>query len=168
MTIWSTIEDFPCYAVSDEGEIVNLKTKRILKFKVNQYGVIGVGLMEQGLQYHRSVPLLVAQAFLKPPLPAFDTPINLDGDRYNNHASNLMWRPRWFAVAYNRQFKEAYPNSIEAPIVDINNPDEIFPNSYMCATYLGFLEKDLVLSIFNRTYVWPTYQQFEIVEEVYR
>lgn len=167
MTQWCEIDDFPGYAVSDLGEVRNLKTQRILKTKVNQYGVIGVGLMRDGLQFHRSVPLLVAQAFLKRSFSAFDTPINLDGDRYNNHISNLMWRPRWFAIEYNRQFKKAFYGAIELPIADKKYPGDIFPNSFVCATTLGLLEKDLVLSILNRTYVWPTYQEFEIVEELY-
>lgn len=168
MIQWSTIKDFPRYAVSEEGEVRNLRTERRLKIKVNQYGVVGVGLMRDGVQFHRSVPLLVAQAFLTHPRPAFDTPINLDGDRYNNVVSNLMWRPRWFAIAYNRQFKEALPDAINVPIVDIKDPTIKFPNSFTCSTHLGLLEKDLVLSILNRTYVWPTYQEFGVVEKTYR
>lgn len=168
MTEWKTIKNFPRYAVSERGEVRNLKTERLLKIKVNQYGVVGVGLMDNGIQFHRSVPLLVARAFLPCSRPAFDTPINLDGDRYNNVLSNLMWRPRWFAIAYNRQFKEAFPDAITVPIVDINDPTIGFPNSFTCSTNLGLLEKDLVLSILNRTYVWPTYQEFGVVEETYR
>ncbi len=168
MTEWSTIKDFPRYSVSEEGEVRNLRTERRLKIKVNQYGVVGVGLMRDGVQFHRSVPLLVAQAFLTRPRPAFDTPINLDGDRYNNIVSNLMWRPRWFAIAYNRQFKEAFPDAIDAPIADINNPTIVFANSFVCATHFGLLEKDLVLSILNRTYVWPTYQMFGVVGKAFR
>ncbi len=168
MTQWSVIEDFPRYVVSDAGEVRNTRTGRILKPKVNQYGVVGVGLMREGVQFHRSVSLLVVKAFVFRPLPAFDTPINLDGDRYNNIASNLRWRPRWFAVAYNRQFKEAFSDAIEAPIADINNPTIVFTNSFVCATHFGLLEKDLVLSILNRTYVWPTYQMFGVVGEAFR
>ncbi len=124
--------------------------------------------MRDGLQFHRSVPLLVAQAFLTHPFLSFDTPINLDGDRYNNAVSNLMWRPRWFAIAYNRQFKEAFSDAIEAPIMDMGHPTVVFANSFVCATHFGLLEKDLVLSILNRTYVWPTYQEFGVIDETFR
>jgi hypothetical protein len=41
---------------------------------------------------------------------------------------------------------------------------EISENSFDCAQRYGLLEQDLVLSILNRTYVWPTYQEFGIVE----
>ena len=119
--------------------------------------------MDEGIQRHRSVPLLVAKAFL-PELPGpFDTPINLDGDRHNNQVDNLVWRPRWFAIKYNQQFRYPYENPIEALIMDLKTY-EISENSFECAKRYGLLEKDLVVSILSRTYVWPTYQQFGIVE----
>lgn len=160
---WRTIEFFPEYEVSDHGRIRTSKTGRILRLNLNQYNLLQVGLMQDGVQKHRSVPLLVAEAFIPQPLGPFDTPINLDGDRTNNHISNLVWRPRWFAIKYNRQFRYPYENPIESPIVDLNT-GEVSPNSLECAKRYGLLEKDLVLSIMNRTYVWPTYQEFGIVE----
>jgi hypothetical protein len=41
---------------------------------------------------------------------------------------------------------------------------EVSENSLQCAQRYGLLEQDLVLSILNRTYVWPTYQEFGILE----
>jgi hypothetical protein len=41
---------------------------------------------------------------------------------------------------------------------------EISINSFECAKRYGLLEQDLVLSIMARTYVWPTYQRFVIIE----
>lgn len=160
---WKTIEDFPKYSVSDHGRIRFDRSDRILQCNLNQYGLLQVGLMHDGTQRHRSVPLLVAKAFL-PPVPGpFDTPINLDGDRLNNHVSNLVWRPRWFAVKYNQQFRHPYENSIDDSIMD-EKTHEISINSFDCATKYGLLEEDVVLSIMSRTYVWPTYQRFIIIE----
>lgn len=161
---WATIPLFPDYDVSNHGRIRTNKTGRILRLNVNQYGLLQVGLMHDGEQKHRSVPLLVAKAFL-PELPGpFDTPINLDGDRHNNHVANLAWRPRWFAIKYNRQFRFPFENSIRSPVVDLKT-GEISENSFEAAKRYGLLEEDLVLSIVNRTYVWPTYQEFGILEE---
>ena len=42
---------------------------------------------------------------------------------------------------------------------------EIDESSWDCAIRYGLLEQDLVMSILNRTYVWPTYQQFGIYQE---
>jgi hypothetical protein len=120
--------------------------------------------MRDGVQYHRSVPLLVARAFLPPITEAFDTPINLDGDRHNNRIENLAWRPRWFAVKYNQQFKHPGVYHIDAPIVDLRS-GEVSVDSYQCACRYGLLEEDLVLSIQTRTYVWPTYQEFGIIDD---
>jgi NUMOD4 motif len=160
---WKTIDRFPRYSVSDLGRVRFDKSGRILRCNENQYGLLQVGLMDEGIQRHRSVPLLVAKAFL-PELPGpFDTPINLDGDRHNNQVDNLVWRPRWFAIKYNQQFRYPYENPIEALIMDLKT-HEISENSFECAKRYGLLEKDLVVSIMNRTYVWPTYQQFGIVE----
>lgn len=160
---WKIIPSFPDYSVSDYGRVRTDKSGRILRCNQNQYGLLQVGLMHEGVQRHRSVPLLVAKAFL-PELPGpFDTPINLDGDRHNNQVSNLMWRPRWFAVRYNQQFRHPYENPINELIMDLESK-EISQGSFECATRYGLLEKDLVLSILNRTYVWPTYQQFGVVE----
>lgn len=159
---WVPIDRFPQYSISDHGKIRNDDTGRILVLSENQYGVVCVGLMRNGVQRHRSVAKLVAQTFIPSPARHFDTPINLDGDRHNNHVDNLVWRPRWFAVMYNRQFRRPYPNPIEAEILDPKT-GEISKNSFDCATRYGLLEKDVVLSILNRTYVVPTFQEFQVL-----
>jgi NUMOD4 motif len=164
MEHWKEIRGFPGYSVSDYGRIQADKSGRILRQSENQYGLAQVGMMKNGEQKHRSVPLLVASAFMERPYEAFDTPINLDGDRHNNHVNNLLWRPRWFAVKYNRQFRYPYEYPIDAPIEDVKT-GMVSENSFECCKDYGLLEEDLVLSILNRTYVWPTYQEFRIVGE---
>lgn len=161
---WREIDYFPGYSVSSWGRIRADKSGRMLALNDTQYGLVQVGLMRNRTQFHRSVPLLVAKAFIPQPSGPFDTPINLDGDRHNNHVDNLIWRPRWFAIKYNRQFKYPYENPIINPIIDLKS-GEISDNSFECAKKYGLLEQDLVLSILNRTYVWPTYQEFGILEE---
>lgn len=159
---WKKVRGFPDYSVSNTGLIRSDKSGRILSLSENQFGVLCVGMMKSGKQRHRSVSLLVAKAFLPTRRAAFDTPINLDGDRLNNHVENLAWRPRWFAVKYNQQFRYSYKHTIRESIVDIKT-GVISENSFECAKQYGLLEEDIVLSIMNRTYVWPTYQEFGIV-----
>lgn len=163
MEHWQQIEAFPGYSVSDHGKVRTDKSGRLLALNANQTGVVQVGMMREGRQYHRSVPLLVAKAFLPSVGGAFDTPINLDGNRYNNHVENLTWRPRWFAIRYNQQFRYPIENPINAPIMDLKTR-EVSDNSIECAKRYGLLERDLILSILNRTYVWPTYQEFGVLE----
>lgn len=162
MEKWVEIEHFPGYSVSSYGRIRTDKSGRLLALNMNQYGVLQVGLMRDGEQRHRSVPLLVAVHFVDNPGGPFDTPINLDGDRTNNYVENLVWRPRWFAVKYNKQFKQPYHNRINSPIINLKT-QEVSLNSLECAKKYGLLEEDLVYSILNRTYVWPTYQEFGLV-----
>jgi hypothetical protein len=162
--LWSQIEDFPGYSVSSEGRVRSDRTGRILKLFPNQFGLIQVGISRDRAQYHRSVPLLVAKAFLPRPRGSFDTPINLNGDRTDNRVENLAWRPRWFAIRYNQQFRRPYENPIMAPLVDLKT-GEISENSFEAAKRYGLLEKDLVLSVLNRTYVSITFQEFALLEE---
>lgn len=163
MEKWKKIRDFPGYLVSNHGRIQAEKSGRILQLSENQFGVVCVGMMKDGEQKHRSVPLLVAKHFVRSHGPIFDTPINLDGNRWNNHFENLAWRPRWFAIKYNRQFREPYVYSITKPIRD-KKTGEITVTSFKTAKRYGLLEEDVVLSIANHTVCWPTYQEFEIVE----
>lgn len=165
---WCPIDGFPGYSVNPLGNVRNDLSKRLLAPRYNQYGVPYVGLMRDWEQCIRSLPKLVARAFLPKPSPIFDTPVQIDGDRSNCRADNLMWRPRWYAVKYNRQFEgDRYDHPIEAPIRAITDDDEedpIFPNSLAAACNYGLLEREVVLSVLNRTPAWPTYQYFELAE----
>lgn len=152
------------YSVSSHGRIRNDKSGRILVMTVNQHGVVQVGLVHhRGPQVKRSVALLVAKALLlEPEQSAFDTPIHLDGDRLNNHVHNLMWRPRWFAVRYHQQFRSD-ERGFAVPVIEINS-GETFRDSWAAATKYGLIDREIALASLNRTYVWPTYQMFEVLE----
>jgi hypothetical protein len=106
MEDWRDIRFFPGYSVSTIGRVRNDDTGRMMTLMVNQSGVVNVGLTRSREQHRRAVALLVADAFIPRPIrEAFDTPINLNGDRMNNTIDNLVWRPRWFAIKYIQQFK---------------------------------------------------------------
>jgi len=160
---WASVQGFPGYSVNSEGQVRREKNGRILIPRFNQYGVPYVGLMREWQQCSRSIPRLVANAFLPPPTEIFNTPIQLDGNPKNCRADNLMWRPRWYAVKYKRQFHRPYKDRIHEPIHAIDKYEN-FPNSFAAARRYGLLEKEVVLSIVNNTPAWPTYQEFELVE----
>lgn len=162
---WAKIQGFPGYSVSDKGRIRNDESGRLLVLTENQQGVVKVGLVNPDRkQETRSVALLVAQHHLeKPPaasIDIFDTPINLDGDRHNNQVTNLMWRPRWFAIKYHKQFDEGSRVGYKTPIQVLSTGD-IYPNSMAAAIRYGILAEDTVKSVIHNTYVFPTFQKFK-------
>lgn len=160
---WVPVAGFPGYSINPLGQVSRDSTGRLLVPRYNQYGVPYVGLMRDWQQCIRSLPRLVARAFLPRPSEIFDTPVQIDGDRSNCKVENLMWRPRWYAVLYNRQFEDGrYDNPIEEPIRSVNERER-FPNSLAAACRYGLLEREVVLSVINRTPAWPTYQYFELV-----
>jgi len=159
---WRPVEGFPGYSINPLGQVVRDSTGRLLQQRYNQYGTPYVGLMRDWQQCNRSLPKLVAQAFLPPTTDIFDTPIQLDGDPTNCRADNLMWRPRWYAVLYKMQFKEPYADPIKVPVRAVNERER-FPNSFAAACRYGLLEREVVLSVVKRTPAWPTYQYFELV-----
>ncbi len=135
---WVPVQDFPGYSVNTLGHVRKDSSGRILHTRLNQYDVPYVGLMREWRQCIRSLPRLVAIAYLPPPNDVFDTPINLDGDRTNCSVDNLMWRPRWYAVHYVNQFKDRYPNPILAPVRAIET-EEVFADSLAAACRYGIL-----------------------------
>lgn len=162
--IWRHIPEFPGYSVSDFGRIINEDSGRIMVQRSNYAGVVHVGLTKERIQYRRSVAPLVAEAFI-PRLAqnreSFDTPIHLNGDRFDNSVINLMWRPYWFAVKYTKQFRYP-PSGFRTPIEEVISGLQ-FDTSWVAATMFGLLDREILLATLNRTYVWPTYQKFRVL-----
>lgn len=163
MAEWKTVRNFPGYSISSDGEVRHDKNGRFLQPRLNQQGVAYVGLMKDDRQWSRVLARMVAIHFLSLPTEIFDTPINLDGDPFNCQVSNLMWRPRTYAVKYKRQFEDPYEYPINEPVHAIDK-FEHFPDSFSAACRYGLLEREVVMSIRHRTPAWPTYQYFELVE----
>src|SRR5437868_6449510 len=99
--VWEVIPEFPNYAVSSSGRIHNLERDRPVALSVTRQGGVKVGLSDGIKQRTRSVKILVADAFvLRPREIEYDTAMLLDGNQLNLYASNIVWRPRWFALKY--------------------------------------------------------------------
>lgn len=161
MELWEDISGFLDYEVSDLGNVANKRTGRILKLLENQHGTVNVGLMRRGVQCKRSVAVLVANAFLPySHHELFDTIIHLNGDKRDNSAVNLDWRPLWFAQLYHAQFKTDYPNRLHFGI-EVVETGEVYADSLECAKALGVIERDVVLAVLNPDLrVFPTDYKF--------
>lgn len=163
--VWKPIFDFPEYAVSNHGRVMTISTERIKTASPNQQGIATVNLQREGRQNRRSLAPIVLREFGTPhPNSYFDTPIHLDGDRFNCHINNLAWRPRWFAVKYHQQFRSHPVTRRQTPrFIHIDTGREF--DSYLeAARTFGLLEKDVILGLVNDTPVTPTYERFEYVD----
>lgn len=168
MEEWRVVQGFESYSVSTHGRVrsdiayKNGNSGLIIRQSANQRGVAYVGLMKNGIQHKRSVALMVAHAFILTARPlSFNTPINLDGDRFNNRVENLLWRPLWFARRYFGQFRHPHAR-IPRPIVEVKS-EEVFENSWDAALTHGLLDEEIFAATVDKTYVWPTYQRFEVL-----
>lgn len=159
---WVTLADFPNYLISNHGDIVNKSTGRWLHQSHATGGVVKVGLVRAGKQHTRSVKVLVAEHFVEGRDEVFDTPIHLDGDRDNNRADNLVWRPRWFAWEYARQFSNITDNDRIGPLRDVETRETYF-DIVECAVLNGLLFKDIRKSMALKESVFPTFQTFEFI-----
>lgn len=101
------------YMISNYGTIKSLDKKiknkngyrkmngKIMKAKVDKYGYFRIGLTKDKKQKFYQVHRLVAQTFIPNPN---DFPVinHIDGDKQNNHISNLEW------CTYKENTKHAY------------------------------------------------------------
>lgn len=163
---WEILPDFPIYAISSYGRIRNERRNRLVKITYTRDGEAKVGLVDtSGIQRTRSVRLLVAKTFVPGMTDVFNTPINLDGDRANNNADNLLWRPRWFAQKYVLQLTtlEHYTKN-SVPIVD-RTTGVIYSNIAEASMINGLLFTEVAMSLVNKIPVFPSWHLFDIVKE---
>lgn len=156
---WRRIPEFPDYSVSDQGTVRNDDTGRKLTLLVNQRSIVHVGLTHSKIQYKRSVSRLVAEAFIENyyNLDSFDSIINLNGNRLDNAATNLAWRPRWFAIKYYQELNE---NLFDPHAIQELTTGERFKSTRDAVMRYGIFEEEILASILKTTRVWPTGHRF--------
>lgn len=159
---WVDIDGDPRYSVSEFGRVRNNKTGKILRPQMNQQGTPFFRLREgiHGRPHSRSLNILVAEIFVEGQDEIFNTPIHLNGDRTDCHADNLMWRPRWFAIEFHKQFREPHlMNRLQDPIVN-DQTGQIYENGRDAVVRCGLLISGITDSIWNRKTVIPLGQTF--------
>lgn len=167
--IWEQIEEFPNYAVSNEGRIMNLTTRMIVKPTLTKQGALKISLVNDFGRKTRSVKVLVAEAFVEGKTDVFNTPIHLDMNQLNVHAYNLVWRPRWFSWVYTYQDREPEEDRntryCRGPIIDIDSR-ELYTDIYHVARVNGLIWWHVYISLHaenNQKGVFPTNQRFSFL-----
>lgn len=156
------IRDFPTYEVTNYGRFFNVRTGREMKLSPTMNGDLTVGFMKDGHQFRFSAKGLVARTFVEGESEIFNTPILLDGDKNNLRADNMVWRPRWFAWHYTRQFYEIPNWYFYGPIADLSTLRE-YHNFIEVAVTHGLLCQNILQSIYNDILTFPTRQKFAYV-----
>ena len=76
----------------------------------------------------------------------------------------MLWRPRYFSIRYHMQFESPLWKESHIPIVDIKS-GRIYDTIQEAAVEQGLVLTEILIAITNRTFVWPTYQQFRLLAE---
>lgn len=174
---WVVLGEFPDYEINQNGEIFNRRTQSIMRTSFTNHGHMKITLMKKERvrdpetqevyevrnRYTRSVALLVADAFVRPPHIFCDAVILLDGDFANVSADNLMWRPQGFSYKYIRQLKmDQPPYYLNLPVLNTETGDE-----YTCVVHAGMTEGLLFDDIWRSTYtgarLFPNGSAFRVI-----
>lgn len=161
---WRPIPDFSNYEISSFGRIFNLRREIEMKPSYTSHGHLKITLTSDWSpeRLTRGVAQLVAEVFVEPPNHMCDTITLLDGNLKNVYASNIVWRPRWFAWKYTRQLKT------HQPIFYRNLPvlNKVTGDRYISIIETGMQEGLLFEDIWRSTYsgclVYPSDYIFEI------
>ena len=84
----------------------------------------------------------------------------MDGDKHNLNSENIVWRPRWFAWKYSRQFTHPEVWYLFGPIQEIGG--KLYDTYLVASIANGILCEDIMESIHTIDHkpVFPTRQQF--------
>ena len=90
MEEFKDLPDYPGYRISNHGRVWSNKLKRVLIPPCDRYGYLRIGIWKGQIVRKFFVHRLVALMFI--PNPDNKPTVNhKDGDKMNNHVSNLEW-----------------------------------------------------------------------------
>ena len=92
MEQWKSLKENSNYEISNYGNFRNIKGK-ILKCNINKRGYLYCNISTKGKVSKVKIHILVAKYFVKNVLNK-DTVNHKDGNKLNNHYSNLEWLTR--------------------------------------------------------------------------
>lgn len=157
------LPEFPDYGVTPDGRVISFRRDpRPLREHRNQRGHLYVIFPITKLRNGnvRQLSKLVANAYKPSPFEHWDTIIYLDYNKNNCCAENLEWRPRWFAVKYNRQGHRSHVPPV--PIFDIDT-GQTFSSIQEAAMTFGMLEEEIFEKLGTGEPVFPLDMVFDFL-----
>ena len=136
--MWFDIPKNNNYEITENGDVRNKKTQRVLTGGINNrgYKTVHIKHSDKPEFVHR----LVAETFIENDDPIHKTDVNhKDGNKLNNHVSNLEW------VSRSRNVKHAYENGLNYPSgggenkrsVKVIETNKIYSSQEECAKAIG-------------------------------
>jgi hypothetical protein len=157
MEEWRVLDEYPDYAVSNLGHVVNIHTDRIMRSRISSNGYERVGLMKNGKQVGVFVHRLVAQAFISLIIDS-DQVNHLDGDKLNNQVDNLEWvtMSENHLHAFRTGLKTA-PNKRRVRVIETG---DVYESIRACARAVGGIPQGVHNCLSGRfhTYLGFTYE----------
>ena len=84
------IKGFESYGITEDGNVINLKTGKRLRPFVNSNGYVSAQFTIKGKHFVRLIHRMIAEAFI--PNPEAKPYVNhIDGNKLNNSIDNLEW-----------------------------------------------------------------------------
>lgn len=132
--LWMEIRDFPQYLVSNHGRVYSVKTDTLLKARSSGWGYLQVMLSDgHNNQTTKSIHILVAEAFVPGWSDGLE-PNHKDGNKENNHESNLEWATK---RQNNVHALETGLRGTRATPVSVEGMNLHFATVKECAEYFG-------------------------------
>ena len=148
--IYKPSKRIPGYMVSNFGNVLNTKTGRVFRGRVNgQTGYPEINIIQNGKRKYYLVHRLVAEIFCNMPDDGRQYEVNhIDGNRQNCHADNLEWithaeNLHHSYVIGNRDYDVA-PKAVIATCMDTGEQMR-FPSIYKAARFLGISQGNICM-----------------------
>lgn len=131
---WRTVYNYPNFIINEKGDIINTKTKRMLA-QSERNGYMRAYLQNEDGKSRLSVHRLVYESFIGP-IPENTLVDHIDGNRANNHLSNLR------LVSQSENMYNAMRNghSCQVPVLQYTKEGEFvkeYPNIQAAADAMG-------------------------------
>lgn len=90
---WKPVHGVSRYLINENGDVKSLITNKIMRTKIDRYGYKTIGLVkDNGKKWYATIHRLVALTYIDNPQPDVFNQVNhIDGNKLNNHVSNLEW-----------------------------------------------------------------------------